>query len=193
MNGTNNPEFDTVMRQYAETWLDPMECLLRHNAYFPATCLACVIIDHLGSARQKERGARHERDYIDFLRSLEKYGLPEDYDLKKRIYSTVRNGLVHAGRTDDHQKEREVADRSCLSHEDFVPTVVAENDDFVLSVPWFCRAVRGMWNDLLQNTNERVQIQVSKRLKRYIVEADSRTGVTQNQPATGFGLNFSDD
>ena len=201
-------DFDRVLDDYEKTWikaLDPLE----YQFPFAAACLACAMLDHLGNVRAEKvpRIEDHSDVYQKYiLKYLGPAGFPDNQELRERFYRTLRSGLVHEARTDDHRNEPEAAARVLLTHLPGPPENVGPTEDFIVSAPWLCQAIRTAWGQLRAVTDEPLRARVSERLKMVVQEASSETGKaggdpadsalpfnTFNQPATGFGGNFNKD
>lgn len=199
--------FEAVIDEYTHQWLDALDALLEPFP-FAAACLACVSLDHLGNAigrgTARKRGS-HRSEYLRFIREFLSEGyqgadaFPDDESMRDRLYTVLRNGLVHEARTDDHQTSSVDAALVRISHEDFAPFM--HDGDMILSVPWLVRCVRRAWVRLRSAPDGEVRERVTARLQLVIHEVppprviipdanEVPTSTLSSLSPSGFGSNF---
>lgn len=196
---TTEGEFEHVLRDYFATWIGAMDSL-REPYPFAAACLACVILDHLGCARGATRPAagQHEEFYCRYIR---KYliGFPDNQALRVRFYRTLRTGLVHEARTDDHRSTRQNAAPVQLTHQSFAPHDISPSETLIVSVPWLCSTVKAAWEQTRSMTDPQMRIRITERIKMYVERATlpsrpdgvaSTMNTFESVPVSGAGSNF---
>lgn len=143
LNSAEQKAFDDAVKRYDDLMLSPMESL-RDRAPFAAALLACASIDHLSNTIIEDVADADGDSYVNVLRDW----LPgyKNRDIAERLYAALRCGLIHAFRTDDHEKGPSEAQPVRLTGLNIRPTL--DGDDLVIGVPHLLNAVRHAWTRL---------------------------------------------